>query len=60
VNARDTTFGRMKKGAENNLGAARKSFLEWTDRDRLRPSKVVGPRDDKDARSAGKEHSDEV
>jgi ATP-dependent DNA ligase len=32
-------------------------FLEWTDADRLRHSKFVGLREDKDARSVVKEHS---
>ena len=35
-------------------------FLEWTDADRLRHSKFVGLRDDKDPRSVVKEHSGET
>jgi DNA ligase D-like protein (predicted ligase) len=34
-------------------------FLEWTDADRLRHSKFVGLRDDKDPRTVFKEHSSE-
>jgi ATP-dependent DNA ligase len=34
-------------------------FLEWIEGDRLRHSKFVGLRDDKDPRSVVKEHSDE-
>jgi ATP-dependent DNA ligase len=34
-------------------------FLEWTDADRLRPSKFVGLREDKEARQVMKEHSGE-
>jgi DNA ligase D-like protein (predicted ligase) len=36
---------------------ARIEFLEWTDADRLRHSKFVGLREDKDPRSVVKEHS---
>ena len=34
-------------------------FLDWTDADRLRLSKFVGLREDKDPRSVVKEHSGE-
>lgn len=34
-------------------------FLEWTDADRLRHSKFVGLRDDKDPRGVVKEHAGE-
>jgi ATP-dependent DNA ligase len=35
-------------------------FLEWTEADRLRHSKFVGLRDDKDARSVIKENTNEA
>ena len=35
-------------------------FLEWTDADHLRHSKFVGLREDKDSRSAIREHAGEV
>jgi ATP-dependent DNA ligase len=34
-------------------------FLEWTENDHLRHSKFVGLRDDKEARSVGKEQAGE-
>ena len=34
-------------------------FLEWTDADRLRHSKFVGLRDDKDAHNVSRERSGE-
>ena len=39
---------------------ARIEFLEWTEADRLRHSKFVGLREDKDPRSVVKEHGDEA
>ena len=33
-------------------------FLEWTEADRLRHSKFVGLREDKEARKVAKEHRD--
>jgi DNA ligase D-like protein (predicted ligase) len=35
-------------------------FLEWTDGDRLRHSKFIGLREDKEARNVTKEHSEEL
>ena len=40
--------------------AAEIEFLEWTDGDRLRHSKFVGLREDKEARNVTKEHSGEL
>jgi ATP-dependent DNA ligase len=39
---------------------ARVEFLEWTEGDRLRHSKFVGLRDDKDPRQVVKEHAGEA
>jgi hypothetical protein len=51
---------REKKllAGENNAGRYKIEFLEWTTGDRLRPSKFVALRDDKNPREVVKEHFD--
>jgi len=55
-----TAAEKMKKAVWLRPEAvAQIEFLEWTDTDRLRHSKFIGLREDKDPRSVVKEHSGE-
>jgi ATP-dependent DNA ligase len=67
VNSQDID-GKLPKIAKTGIAGAEVinqlvaqiEFLEWTEADHLRHSKFVGLRDDKDARSVGKEQGGEA